>query len=282
MSNIIIIGKKKYEIKNFDTGGNNKGYIDYTTTKIGKILYLSDKRQTDKRLDLEGYGENPYREIEIHKQCNKLVKNKFTSNLVKYYKYYTYNDNIIIIMDKYDGNLEKIIDKLTIEQLWSVFSQIFLTFMILQEKLGFYQGDFGLTNILYKKVNKSKKYFIYKYNGHKFKVPNEGYEIFVSDYGNALIKTFKLAQLEKEYYDIRIEKKIELYEILILLSKYMKKLNINDNKYYRNKYQMIQNFIHINIRFNLYNGYYTINDTLTTSINDEYIMNNIYNDFILK
>ena len=63
-------------------------------------------------------------------------------------------------MDKYDGNLEKIIDKLTIEQLWSVFSQIFLTFMILQEKLGFYQGDFGPTNILYKKVNKSKKYFI--------------------------------------------------------------------------------------------------------------------------
>ena len=62
----------------------------------------------------------------------------------------------------------------------------------------------------------------------------------------------------------------------------MKKLNIIDNKYYQNKYQMIQNFIHNNIRFNLYNGYYTINDTLTTSINDEYIMKNIYNDFILK
>ena len=154
--------------------------------------------------------------------------------------------------------------------------------MILQEKLGFYQGDFGLTNILYKKVNKSKKYFIYKYNGDKFRVPNEGYEIFVSDYGNALIKTFKLEQSEKEYYDIKIEKKIELYEILILLSKYMKKLNINDNKYYRNKYQMIQNFIYNNIKFNLYNCNYTINDTLTTSINDEYIMNNIYNDFIVK
>jgi hypothetical protein len=62
----------------------------------------------------------------------------------------------------------------------------------------------------------------------------------------------------------------------------MKKLNINDNKYYRNKYHIIQNFIYNNVKFNLYNGNYTINDTLTPSINDEYIMNNIYNDFIVK
>jgi hypothetical protein len=53
-----------------------------------------------------------------------------------------------------------IIDKLLLNELWSIFSQILITFIILQDNLGFYQGDFGLTNILYKKINKTKKFFL--------------------------------------------------------------------------------------------------------------------------
>ncbi len=151
----IIINKKTYNIKKFNKGGNNLGYIDFDKNKIGKIIYLPEERKINKTLDSYGYNDNPYREIEIHKECNKLVKEKLTSNLVKYYKYYEYENNIILIIEKYDGDLISIIDKLTLDELWSIFGQIFITFIILQDKLGFYQGDFGPSNILYKKVNKA-------------------------------------------------------------------------------------------------------------------------------
>jgi len=97
-------------------------------------------------------------------------------------------------MDKYMGDLQTIINDLNIKQLWSVFFQIFFTFIILQDKLGFYQGDFGLTNVLYKKSSKTK-YFYYNYNGIKYEVPNEGYKIAVSDYGNAIINKFILSYI---------------------------------------------------------------------------------------
>ena len=41
----VIIKNKKYNIKQFGTGGNNQGYIDYDKNKIGKILFLSEKRK---------------------------------------------------------------------------------------------------------------------------------------------------------------------------------------------------------------------------------------------
>lgn len=261
----IIINNKIYEIKKFDKGGNNLGYIEISKNKIGKIIYLSEKRKINKTLDSEDYNENPYREIEIHKECNKLLKEKITPNLVKYYKYHIYNNNIILIIEKYEGDLLKIIDKLTIDELWSIFSQIIITFIILQDKLGFYQGDFGLSNILYKKINKTNKYFEYNLNGVKYKIPNEGYKIIVSDYGNAIINKFILADYEKDYYKNYLTKKIELYEILLLLNKYIIKLNITEK--YMNKYQILQTIIYNNIRFNLYNRIYTINLECTNIAN---------------
>ena len=88
----IIIKNNKYNIKRFESGGNNKGYIDFGKNKIGKILFLSEKRKTNKKLDTEDYNENPYREIEINKECNKIIKSKITTNLVKYYGYHIYNN----------------------------------------------------------------------------------------------------------------------------------------------------------------------------------------------
>lgn len=256
----VIINKKKYEIKKFSNGGNNQGYIDFDKNKIGKILFLSDYRKNNKILDTESYSENPYREIEIHNQCNKIIKDKITTNLVKFYNYYIYNDKIILIMDKYEGDLRSIIDKLTQKQLMSIFFQIIFTFIILQDKLGFYQGDFGPSNILYKKVNITNKYFHYTYNGIKYKVPNEGYKIFISDYGNAIINTFIIADYEKEYYEKYLSKRIELYEILLLLVKY-----INNNK-------KLNDIIYNNIRFNLFNGNYSINIDHTEPANKNYIL----------
>jgi hypothetical protein len=256
----IIINKKKYIIKQFGfKGGNNQGYIDYDKKKIGKIIYLSDKRKKDKTLDTDGYNENPYREIEVHNECNKLIKDKITKNLVKFYKYYVYNNSIILIIDKYDGDLNSIINNLTLNELWSIFHQIIITFIILQDKLEFYQGDFGLSNILYKKVNKTKKYFDYNYNGMKYRIPNEGYEIAICDYGNVIINKFILSDNEIDYYKENLKKRIELYEILLLLSKYIKNEEIN-------------NIIYKNIRFNLFNGIYSINVKYTNPADPDNIL----------
>lgn len=274
----IIINKKKYPIKKFDTGGNNNGYIEFTKNKLGKILFLSENRKINKSLDTKTYSENPYREIHIHKECNKIIHSHLTNNLVKFYSYHIYNNNIVLIIDKYDNNLSKIINNLSLDELWSIFFQIFITFVILQDKLGFYQGDFGLSNILYKKINKSS-YNYYTYNGINYKIPNYGYKIAISDYGNALIKDFIFADYEKDYYYINLEKRIELYQILLLLINYIKKLTLTD--IYQRKLTFLNNFIYDNVRFNLYNGIYSINIDFTNKANHNLILDKLFKDFII-
>lgn len=272
----IIIRNKKYDIKSFGKGGYNEGYIDYSKNKIGKVIHLSEKRKINKTLDTDDYSENPYREIEIFKECNKLIESNITTNLVKFYDYHIYNNYIILIMDRYDGDLNSIINNLTINEIWSIFSQIFFTFIILQNKLGFYQGDFGLDNILYKKIDKTDKNFYYTYNDKTYMVPNEGYKISISDYGNAIIKTFILADYEKEYYYKYLLKKIELYEIIRLLISYMSKFKLND--YYQTKLNLLQYIIIENVKFNKVKHFYTINSDLTKHANENLILNFIYDD----
>ena len=253
--NFVIINDKKYNVKSFNKGGYNKGYINFTKHKIGKIIELTEERKINKILDTEFHNENPYREIEIFKECNKIIQSKITTNLVKFYDYHIYNNNIIIIMDKYDGDLSSIINELNMKHLWCIFFQIFFTFIILQDKLGFYQGDFGLSNILYKKSK--TKYFNYVYNGIKFKVLNEGYKIAVPDYGNAIINKFILANYEKEYYPISITKRIELYEIIYLFINLFKKIKLNN--YFKSKLILLEYIIDNQVIFNIYNNIHTIN-----------------------
>jgi len=267
----VIINKKKYTIKKINIFDS---FINFSKNKIGKIIYLSDNRKINKTLDSEGYNENPYREIEIHNQCNKIIKSKLTTNLVKIYDYHIYNNSIILIIDKYDGNLYSIIDKLNIDEIWSIFFQIFITFVIMQDKLGFYQGNFGLKNILYKKVSKAKKFFHYTYDGIAYKVPNEGYKIAVSEYGNAIINKFIIADYEKEYYEINLSKRIELYNILLLLIENIKKKDLHEK--YKSKLQFLNNIIFNNVVFNNYNGIYTINQKYTEPANHKLLLEKLY------
>jgi hypothetical protein len=281
MSFFVIRGKK-YNIKQFD-GGNNQGFINFDKNKIGKVRLLSEKRKVNKGLDTEDYSENPYREIEIHKECNKIIKSKITTNLVQFYDYHIYGDKIVLIMEKYDNNLGELLDKLTFNQLQSVFFQIFFTFIILQDKLGFYQGDFNETNILYKRIPKTKKYFHYVYNGKKYRVPNEGYKIAVSDYGNAIIQKFELAKYEKDYYPINLSKRIELYEILLLLLEFIQKVphDINDENFQNksNKIEILNNIIFDNVKFQLLNNFYTIYDKCTKVANQNKLLEQVFDDY---
>lgn len=286
----VIINKKKYTIKKNEN--ENESFINFSKNKIGKIIYLSDNRKINKTLDSEGYNENPYREIEIHNQCNKIIKSKLTTNLVKIYDYHIYNNSIILIIDKYDGYLGSIIDKLNIDEIWSIFFQIFITFVIMQDKLGFYQGNFGLKNIVYKKISKTKKFFHYTYDGITYKVPNEGYKIAVSEYGNTLINTFIIADYEKEYYEINLSKRIELYNILLLLIKCIKTRELHEknkigkkikkitfSEKYKSKLQFLNNIIYNNVLFNNYNSIYTINTKYSEPANHKLLLEKLYNEY---
>ena len=286
----VIINKKKYTIKKNEN--ESESFINFSKNKIGKIIYLSDNRKINKTLDSEGYNENPYREIEIHNQCNKIIKSKLTTNLVKIYDYHIYNNSIILIIDKYDGYLGSIIDKLNIDEIWSIFFQIFITFVIMQDKLGFYQGNFGLKNIVYKKISKTKKFFHYTYDGITYKVPNEGYKIAVSEYGNTLINTFIIADYEKEYYEINLSKRIELYNILLLLIKCIKTRELHEknkigkkikkitfSEKYKSKLQFLNNIIYNNVLFNNYNSIYTINTKYTEPANHKLLLEKLYNEY---
>jgi hypothetical protein len=45
----VIIKKKKYEIRHFESGGNSEGFIDYDKNKLGKVIFLSEKRKIDNK-----------------------------------------------------------------------------------------------------------------------------------------------------------------------------------------------------------------------------------------
>jgi len=93
----------------------------------------------------------------------------------------------------------------------------------------------------------------------KYRIPNEGYEIAICDYGNVIIDKFILSDNEIDYYKENLKKRIELYEILLLLSKYIKNEEIN-------------NIIYKNIRFNLFNGIYSINVKYTNPADPDNIL----------
>ena len=86
----------------------------------------------------------------------------------------------------------------------NVLFQLLHGFMVLQQCLGFYQGDAGFKNALVKRIPKGG-YWEYVVDKKKYYVPNRGYVVVVSDYGNAYIKDFPKADFESDYLPHQID-----------------------------------------------------------------------------
>jgi serine/threonine protein kinase len=206
--------KKKFLGK----GGFGAAYkVDDMT--VLKTLTLTEMRNYPikehfKHLDTLAYNENPWRELHIHKLVNNLLKKKYTQNAVMFYAYdhdmekqqlSLYRElydmslqDLLIDISKQLGKKTKNKDELN-TTIMSILFQTLHGFMVLQKKLGFFQGDPGPRNVLIKKIEPGG-FWKYIINGKDFFVPNCGYIACIADFGQSVIRDFTLADFELEYY----------------------------------------------------------------------------------
>jgi hypothetical protein len=218
--------EKQFSVENLDVsklkllgkGGFGEAYKVDDMTVLKTLTLMEDrnyaKKEHFKHLDTLDYNENPWREIHIHKLVNNLLKKKYTQNAVMFYGYEHNSKEIKLSLyrELYDLSLEEfLVDinkrlqnnaknnediEITIK---SVLFQTLHGFMVLQKKLGFYQGDPGPRNVLIKKVTPGG-FWKYVINGDDFYVPNCGYIACIADFGNSIVRDFELADFEKSYY----------------------------------------------------------------------------------
>lgn len=195
---------KKYEIiKKINSGGQGSIYkIKYKNIiyalKIEKILENEIKKN---------YKSIYWREIEFAQTMNKKYPDLFMTlydhDIIKDYnftldnpynieKIKTLNNSIYCsrkIYEYIDITLDKIIDKLKVNELYSIIIQL-LYIIYIMNKNGYTHNDLHMLNIGVKKT--SKKYITIFDN----KIPTNGYIIKVIDYGSILHKKYILGNCE--------------------------------------------------------------------------------------
>lgn len=218
----ITLDGKKYRLRRTH-GGNSVGLIDFDEHTVGKVMEISDRRRAQegaRALDTQTYSENPWREVEVHRRVNGLIA-RGARNLVRLDRHLVLDRHIVLLLERFDGDLGAVIDRLDAKALRSVFFRTLFALALLQSKLGFYQGDFGPRNLLYR-AQPGPDSHDYTLAGTTYRVPNEGYHVAVADYGNAIIRGFELAPFEREYYPRAIANRTELAEVVDLFAGHLR------------------------------------------------------------
>lgn len=198
---------------------NNKKYA----MKIQKYKLESKNRD---------YSKLIWREIEFLEYMNKKYPFWFL-NMIEYF----FDDNCIMkskemlenktcmikIFELLDGDLSKIFNTLSKEQIYSMIVQV-LYGMYLMNKEGYFHLDMKLDNIGYKKIN--EKYL----DILNFKIPTFGYKFIIIDYGVIVNKKYNIDNEEEKKILYRKDF-VRLIEMLIDFSElhnYLKLNNIKD------------------------------------------------------
>lgn len=273
-----VLDGKKFELLAAG-GGNNVGLFQYDAHTVGKVMKISDKRRRQESapvLDTEDYNENPWREIHVHKRVNALI-GRGVQNLVRFHRYLIRGDHLILFVERFDGSLDGILAAMDAEAVRSVFFQILFAFVTLQDKLGFYQGDPGATNVLYRAADRKKTpYFRYTFRGTAFRVPNKGHYVAVADYGNAIVDDFALSRNEKTYYGVSIEKRQELCEVVDWFADALATAGGTGATA-----STVTSYVHDNFVYRRWGDNYNVDAVLTPKVNPLKMLKVLFGDFIV-
>ena len=118
-----------------------------------------------------------------------IIKNYKFKN--KYLKYRQNNNSIIFIMELYDITLKKWMMTKYIKynneekekKLINILFYIWISIGYLYYNMRFVHNDLHWDNIMLKYNDNSKGYFIYNINNIDYYIPNEGFSLFIIDYG---------------------------------------------------------------------------------------------------
>lgn len=129
-----------------------------------KIITDCDFRKNNKSIGLVVSNKDEYKKLQESKYCIEY--------LTSYEK----------------DTLSKILDKLSIKQIYSLILQLLCGIKILQKKK-YTHNDLNINNITYNKTK--KKYIIIKINNKKYKIPVYNYIYTIIDYGAVKIQPKK-------------------------------------------------------------------------------------------
>ncbi len=209
------------------------------TFKVNKINVLTVKRS--ETLSTDGFVEY-YASLLI----NLILEEKLSPNFVYNYKsFFTTQDilsyNEFVKSDSLRNFLKKNknIDKKVI---FNIFFQILSALHVLQYQFNMIHADLHFENILISEV-KPGGYWEYIINGKKYYIPNLGYQIYLNDYGYAII-TKKNSQgkitetvMGKDWYvdlfaNISESNKYNLYDLLLIRFEFLKYLGPHFNLFF--------------------------------------------------
>ena len=173
---------------------------------------------------------------------NILIDEKINPHFVYNYKSYISKSNKLFSLNEFikSESLRKFLSQmkkkklLTKELVFNIFFQILVALHSLQKNFGMIHADLHFENILIAKVDAKKdEYWEYIINGKKYYLPNLGYQIYLNDYGYAMIPDV----LGKTWYvnffrNITNTNKYNLYDLLLVRFEMLKYFGPHFNKFF--------------------------------------------------
>jgi hypothetical protein len=192
-----------------------KMYLDWKEGKYAEDIYNAKALK---------YG--PFIELAANQLINELVLQEISPNFILNYAY-EFEERWSICAETYPyksyfynefiSNSETYTDWVTKEHsihLWyNAFFQITVAIYALQKYFNMTHLDLHSDNILVKKIKKGG-YWTYVINGKEYKVPNLGYQFYISDFGHAWIPNeFKSWILSQKYKKKQIHRAFDIYHL---------------------------------------------------------------------
>jgi hypothetical protein len=248
----ILNNKKIKSVKELGKGVEGVVYLLKLAEKYEAVLKINNVFQINKinvlklkkseLLKTDGFVEY-YASLLI----NILLEDKISPNFVYNYKAFITKNQILsynefIKSDSLRNFLKKNknIDKKVI---FNIFFQILSALHALQYHFNMIHADLHFENILISEI-KPGGYWEYIINGKKYYIPNLGYQIYLNDYGYAIItnKNSKGTKTEtvmgKDWYvnifkNISESNKYNLYDLLLIRFEFFKYLGPHFNLFFR-------------------------------------------------
>lgn len=192
-----------------------KMYLDWKEGKFVNDIY-----------NAKALKYSPFIELASNQLTNQLVLQEISPNFILNYDY-EFEERWSICADIYPyksffynefiSNSETYTEWVTrdhsIHSWYNAFFQITISIYALQKYFNMTHLDLHSDNILVKKIKKGG-YWTYIINNKEYKVPNLGYQFYISDFGHAWIPNeFKSWILSQKYRKKQIHKAFDIYQL---------------------------------------------------------------------
>lgn len=181
-------------------GGYSAVYA-VSARRVGKLVPVPPERRGDRSLTSSEPNDNPWRELHIHRLADRLPPG---DRVVRTASSAFDGESLHIMMERYDGDVGSLLrqpdgGEPPGDLVRSVCLQVLQGYDALWGALGFYHGDAGPSNVLYRRVRRNPRDTL-RIGGKDVVFDNAGVRVAISDFGSAVVRDFPMGRAERAYY----------------------------------------------------------------------------------